>query len=269
MDSYSFLMAVYVKEKPEFLAKALESVFSQTVVSNDVVLVCDGPLNEELDAVISKFQIDHPDSFHVERLAENGGLGHALDVGLPLCKNEIVLRADSDDISRPERAEKQLECLQNCDICSCDIALFSEDIDLIHGYRRLPKTHEEIVSFAKRRCPFNHPATAFKKSVVLDAGGYQHFPYAEDWYLWVRMIQKGAKCLNLPDNLVYMREDQATYLRRGNKEAYKSIVKLLKYMRKTHFIRFGRYLKNRILYFGNRVMPNWLRAKLYRKMLRK
>ena len=268
MNEYSVLMTVYYKEKPEFFAQALEAIFTQTVAPNDVVLVCDGPLNEGLDAVIAKYQKDYPNSFHVERLAENGGRGHAANVGLPLCKNEIVLRADSDDISRKDRAEKQLECLQNCDICSCDVALFTGDIEAVHGYRRLPKTHEEIVSFAKRRCPFNQPAAAFKKSLVLEAGGYKDFPYAEDWYLWVRMIQNGARCLNLADNLVYMREDESTYLRRGNKEAYKSIVKLLKYMRKTRFIGFGRYLKNRILYFGNRATPNWLRKKIYKKMLR-
>ena len=55
-DDYSVLMSVYVKEKPEYLKTSMESMMNQTVPTNDFVLVCDGPLNPELDAVIEKMQ---------------------------------------------------------------------------------------------------------------------------------------------------------------------------------------------------------------------
>lgn len=56
MQNYSVLMSVYHKEKPEYLRQAIESIQVQTVPTNDFVLVCDGPLNPELDAVIAAKQ---------------------------------------------------------------------------------------------------------------------------------------------------------------------------------------------------------------------
>ena len=53
---YSVLMAVYYKENASYLRQAIESIQNQTFPTNDFVLVCDGPLNLELDAVISEKQ---------------------------------------------------------------------------------------------------------------------------------------------------------------------------------------------------------------------
>ena len=50
---YSVLMSVYHKERPEYLKQAIESIQVQSLSTNDFVLVCDGPLNDELDAVIT------------------------------------------------------------------------------------------------------------------------------------------------------------------------------------------------------------------------
>ena len=52
MDEYSVLMSVYAKEKPDYLRQSIQSIFSQSVPTNDFVLMCDGPLTTELDAII-------------------------------------------------------------------------------------------------------------------------------------------------------------------------------------------------------------------------
>ena len=52
MDGYSVLMSVYYKENPEYLREAMTSIWNQTMPTDDFVLVCDGPLNNNLDAVI-------------------------------------------------------------------------------------------------------------------------------------------------------------------------------------------------------------------------
>lgn len=120
-SKYSVLMSVYVKEKAEYLRMAMDSIWNQTVPTDDFVLVCDGALNDELDAVIEDMEKSHSDSLHVVRLKKNGGLGNALNVGIKHCKNELVARMDSDDISRPERCEKQLAVFRDypeVSICS-------------------------------------------------------------------------------------------------------------------------------------------------------
>ena len=84
---YSVLMSVYHKEKPEYLRQAIESIQAQTFPTDDFVLACDGPLNPELDAVISAKQQEMGDTLNVVRLAKNGGLGNALNDGIKHCKN--------------------------------------------------------------------------------------------------------------------------------------------------------------------------------------
>ena len=106
------LMSVYGKEKPEYLQASMESMFDQTVPPDDFVLVCDGPLTEELDEVISRLQVKY-EILHVIRLSENRGLANALNVGITACKCELIARMDSDDIARPYRCEKEIEILND------------------------------------------------------------------------------------------------------------------------------------------------------------
>ena len=109
---FTVLMSVYAQENHKNFTTALESILiNQTVIPDEFVLVCDGPLNAELDAVISRFHTNFPDIFKVYRLEHNGGLGNALNVGMKLCQNEIIARADSDDICDSQRFEKQLDFL--------------------------------------------------------------------------------------------------------------------------------------------------------------
>ena len=117
---YSVLMSVYYKEKPEYLNQAIESIQTQTLSTNNFVLVCDGPLTPELDAIINVKQHEMGDSLNVVRLAKNGGLGNALNEGIKHCKNELVARMDSDDIAYPDRCERQINVFNthpNVSIC--------------------------------------------------------------------------------------------------------------------------------------------------------
>ena len=107
LPDYSVLMSVYKNEKAEYLRTAMNSMWNQTVVTNDFVLICDGPLTEEIDEVIKDMQLQHPDELHVIRLKQNRGLGRALRAGVLECKNELIARMDSDDISLPERFGKK------------------------------------------------------------------------------------------------------------------------------------------------------------------
>ena len=78
---YSVLMSVYYKEKAEYLKAALDSIWNQTIHTDDFVLVCDGPLNDELDSLIEHMCTVHPE-LHIVRLEKNSGLGNALNIGI-------------------------------------------------------------------------------------------------------------------------------------------------------------------------------------------
>ena len=94
-NNYSVLMSVYNKEKPEYLRESMQSIYDQSVPTDDFVLVCDGPLNEGLDRVIAEMSGQFGGRLSVHRLEKNCGLGNALNFGLKFCRNELVARMDS------------------------------------------------------------------------------------------------------------------------------------------------------------------------------
>lgn len=171
--AYSVLMSVYSKENPTWLRLAIESMQTQTLPTSDFVLVCDGPLTPELDGVIAEKQRQMGTVLTVVRLEKNMGLGNALSEGLRHCRNELVARMDSDDISCPDRCERQLAVFSrypNVSICSGTIAEFSESPETTTCTRVLPERNDAIIEFAKRRSPFNHVSVMYKKSAVEAVG---------------------------------------------------------------------------------------------------
>ena len=159
--AYSVLMSVYHKEKPEYLKQAIESIQAQSLPTDDFVLVCDGPLNDGLDAIIAKKQQEMGEILNIVRLAKNGGLGNALNEGIKHCKNELVARMDSDDIAYPDRCEKQIAVFNvhpEVSVCSGIVEEFTTDPETVDTRRVPPETNAEIVEFAKKRNPFNTPA---------------------------------------------------------------------------------------------------------------
>ena len=163
-ENYSVLMSVYIKEKPEYLKEAITSILNQTVKTNDFVIVCDGPLTEGLNKVIADFVTTYSGLFNVYRLEHNMGLAKALNNGILQCKNEIIVRMDSDDVSMPDRVEKQMKAMKekNADIVGSNIIEFVGDISNTGNMRVVPENNEEIIMFAKNRSPFNHPSVMYK-----------------------------------------------------------------------------------------------------------
>lgn len=266
-DKYSVLMSVYYKEKPEYLQQSIESILHQTAPTDDFVLVCDGPLNPEIDSVISKYT-----TLHVVRLKENGGLGRALNEGMKHCQHELIARMDSDDISRPDRCERELKVFADhpeVDIVSGTIEEFTTTPDEVYSRRVLPEISEAIVEFAKKRNPFNHPAVMYRKSAVEAAGGYKDFYLLEDYFLWVRMLLAGSKGYNIQEPVLWMRAGSDLYKRRGGWEYVSSEKKLFSYMLTRGFISKGEYTRAVVSRAAGAMVPNWLRSVLYKRMLRK
>ena len=110
-ENYSVLMSVYYKENPAYLRQSMLSIYNQTIPTNNFVVVCDGPLTNKLNEVLFEMQEKFGPRLCIHRLPENGGLGNALKIGIKKCSNEFIARMDSDDISRPDRCEKEFKML--------------------------------------------------------------------------------------------------------------------------------------------------------------
>lgn len=234
LPEYSVLMSVYKNDKPEFLDLAIASMACQTVEPKDIVIVCDGPLTSELDATLEKWQKVLEKQLTLHRLNENHGLGFALNVGLSLCKCDIVARMDSDDISRPERCEILLSKLisEGLDLVGGAIEEFDRAAGDMGVVRMPPLTKKDIDTWLKGRNPFNHVSVLFDRHVVEGAGGYEPFPWMEDYWLWARMIARGCRCANVSDVVVDVRTGEGMYARRSNVAYLKSQVRFFAELRK-------------------------------------
>ena len=277
-NDYSVLMSVYRKEKAEYLRVAMNSMWNQTVPTNDFVLMCDGSLTPELDSVIDEMIAEHPDTLRVIRFPENHGLGYTLQIGVKECRNDIIARMDSDDISRPERCEKELAVLSAHPEISIVGSFIEEFIDIepdsyvpssIKTRRIVPEKTDDIFTFAKRRNPFNHPSVMYRKADVIAAGNYQDMLYIEDYYLWIRMLLSGLNGYNIQESLVYVRTDNNTFRRRSGRKYRDIQLRLFKYMKDRGFISYSQYIRQCILRSGSSVAPNWLRMFMFKKFLRK
>jgi len=261
-------MPVYYKEKPEYLRSSIESMLAQTVPADDFVIVCDGVLTPDLERVLSDFSAQYPDVFRLVRLPDNRGTAAALNAGLQYCKNEIVARMDSDDISLPERCEQELKLIESADVVGSAVSEFEVTPDNLF-IRAVPESHEEIVKFARRRNPICHPSVMFRKSKVLEAGGYEDSYLTEDYLLWAKVLTSGAIFRNAAKPLLYMRTGEGFYKRRGGIKYFRSLIRLRKRLTKIGLSGYSDFLVCAAAHTVQCFSPPIVRRYLYRRYLRK
>lgn len=267
---FSVSMCVYGRDNARWFETAIESVLNQTLPPNEIVLVVDGPVPHDLNAVI--FKLEENDTFKVIRLETNQGHGIARKTGLDNCTNELVAIMDADDICTRNRFEKQIEAFHNypdSDIVGGMITEFIDTPDNVVGKRIVPLEDSEIKEYMQRRCPMNLVTVMFKKSSIEKVGGFIDWYCEEDYYLWLRMALANMKFRNVDDVLVNVRVGKEMYQRRGGVKYFKSEAKLQKYMLDNKIIGFPRYLINvteRLIL--QVLMPNKMRSFIFQKLAR-
>ena len=269
---FSVAMSVYKNDNAVFFERALESItINQTIVPSEIVIVEDGPVTHEIEAVIKKFSTNY--LIKVIRIPTNQGLGIALRTAVDNCTHELIARMDADDVSVPNRFEQQLSILNTnptIDIIGGDISEFIENENNIVGYRNVPIEDEKIKKYLKKRCPFNHVTVLFKKESILKAGGYLDWHYNEDYYLWIRMLLSDSIFANSGTVLVNVRTGYNQYSRRGGKAYFASEIGLQKLMLQKRIINVFTFLSNWIKRFIVQIlMPNKIRGAIIKTFARK
>lgn len=261
---FSVLMSLYYKETVEHLDDCLNSILGQSMQPAEVIVVEDGPLTQELYNSLESWTKKIP--LVRVQLPENVGLGKALNEGLRYCSYETVARMDTDDICHPSRFEKQVYMLssKDIDICGSWVCEFEDSRDIITSYRRTPETHSEIVATSKFRNPLNHPAVMYRKSAVLDVGGYDSVLYFEDYHLWLKLILKGYKFYNIQEALVSMRAGNAQLSRRGGLNYARLEFAFLRRSSREGIMPKRYAVRNTLIRFPLRIMPTKALGKIYR-----
>lgn len=268
---FSVAMCVYKNDNPHHFRTALDSILNQTVPPSEIVLVVDGPVPDGMSNIITEYRSRH-EILKPIFLERNVGHGNARRIAVKASSNELIAIMDSDDISVPDRFERQITCFEEDDRLSLlggNISEFVGDESNVVGKRVVPTDDMQIKEYIKQRCPFNHVTVMFKKSEVLKVGNYKDWFWNEDYYLWIRMYEANCRFGNLSDILVMARVGPDMYKRRGGIEYFRSEARLQKYMLERGIITRGRYLMNVAIRLILQVlMPSSVRGFVFRRFAR-
>lgn len=272
MEKYSVLMSLYKDEKVEYLIEAINSMINQTVKPDEIVVVFDGPLNDELYSTMNKFVDEYPKLFHIVENKKNLGLGISLNKGLKKCKNNLVARMDTDDISKSDRCEKQLKKFEEnpeLTIVGAHIDEFIGIKDNVVSSRKVPLLSDEIYEYAKRRSAFNHPVVMYKRDDILKENGYSDLRRNQDVELFGRLMFRGYKAENIDESLLFFRANKNLSKRR---KSWKNTCSYIKVIKKFWKMGYSSLYDLSLVMIAQMVMffiPINLQNIIYQKFLRK
>lgn len=272
---FSVLLPVCQKDPPEDFKKALESVsLSQTLKPNQIVIVEDGPVPERINQIIRSLQRLLPEvTLSVISKPKRTGLADALNTGLRACKFEWIARMDADDISLPNRFQKQIDFLKahpDIDVLGGAILEFMHVPGDIHSYRSVCLKHTDIAAMAKHRSPMNHVSVLYSKTAIERVGGYStRYGKLEDYKLWVDLMMNGVRFANLKDILVFVRIGNGFVKRRSNSREILDWDRLQLHLLKSRLIDRTQAIQNRLYIRAFILLPGWVKKILYLSLLRK
>lgn len=191
MMKISVVMSVY-NETPEELSRAIESILKQSYNEFEFIIILDDPDQLILREILEQYQrCDSRIKIYVN--SQNMGLALSLNKGIKKAAGEYIARMDADDISLPNRLKKEYEAIveHNADVVSCNYIMIDSAGKKISSIKR---DYSNLT--IKKILPYNniiaHPTVMFKKDLFYKVGGYRNFPCAQDYDLWLRMMDQGA-----------------------------------------------------------------------------
>ncbi|MFQ6034255.1 MAG: glycosyltransferase [Sedimentisphaerales bacterium] len=197
----SVLICVYNGEK--FIGQALESIYSQTYQDFELIIVDDASTDNTPDILVN---IRDSRTF-IYRNSQNKGLTKSLNIGLKLCRGQYIARMDADDISAPQRFEKQVEFLDenpNCLAVGCWCNWIDSE-GKIYGSWEPPTSYEGIKKKLLVNNSLAHGSVMLRRASLLEIGGYnEKYRYAQDYDLWLRLSEVG-QIQNIPEHLYNLR----------------------------------------------------------------
>lgn len=214
---------------PTFFRSALESLLNQSYRHIEIIIV-EAPGELTGQKIVESFK--DPRIRYILNPARTS-LKDQLNQAIAASRGQFIARMDADDISAPDRIEKQLQFLN----ANKEVSLVGSCLEIIDekcrslGFRRLPETHENIVRGLRTYCTIAHPSIMFRKIDAVEMGCYREGAPMEDWDLWCRMALSGKKFFNIQEPLLRYR----VHDRAGKLTSLKKTLKTGIALKKRHF----------------------------------
>ena len=238
MKSLIVIQSLYRNDKPEYLAKSIQSVLFQSYRDFTYYIGIDGPIGKELRDVLDSISDSR---IKILENKENKGLAGILNDMLVKCKEEgyeFIARMDSDDIAQLDRFEKQISYLESYpDVDMVGGAINEIDENGINREKvtKYPCSPEDCRAFFAKRNPVAHPTVMFRRS-FFEKAGWQYptdFERNEDTRLWHEGYKHGCVIANIPDVVLNFRMTDSMFKQRRNGKAFaKSQLELRKLIKK-------------------------------------
>jgi glycosyltransferase involved in cell wall biosynthesis len=180
-------MSVYNGEK--YLREAINSILNQTFTDFELIIINDGSTDDTLKIIKS-----YKDPRIVLVSRKNKGLVASLNEGINKAKGKYIARQDADDVSLPNRLEKQLSYIdsgENIVLVSSAFVMFSKNPDKPFATHYLIDDDSLLKRIINVKNPFAHGATMFKRDAAIRAGLYRDVGPIEDYDLWIRLMDSG------------------------------------------------------------------------------
>lgn len=268
---FTVLMAVYHKDDADLFNQAVHSVFANSLLADNCVIVVDGLVTKVLDAAIASLEKTYSPKIQFLRLSNNMGLAKALNAGIKEIRTEWIVRADADDINLPNRfleLAKAINAHPSVDLLGSNILEINK-AGIPVAIREVPSLEVNIRQFVKTRNPFNHMTVAYRRDAVMQCGLYPDIYLREDYALWCQFLSKNKKVMNIPQTLVHATAGRDMYSRRGGWKYAKAEWQMQKLLVDSGLKGFALGVLDGLLRSVIFMMPSSLRGYIYQKFLRR
>ena len=264
------LLPVYRNDSPDYLRLAVNSMLAQTYPYVHTLIGMDGPVEEALEQCVRSFEKN--EKVTVLPFAQNRGLAATLNDMIRWAQARdyrYFARMDADDISLPDRVQKQMNFLlahPEIDVVGGATNEIDEKGNNRNKINHYPQTPEECFRYFAKRDPLAHPAALFSQSYFDKAGCLYRpeFRKNQDTMLWFDGLKNGAKIANLNEVVLNFRvNDHFFTTRRNGYEFAKGLLEQRKIINKE--LHYG--LKATIyayLLFVFRISPVWIKRIVYK-----
>jgi hypothetical protein len=272
LNRVAVLICVHAGADPTEFDQALASMQAQTFSDLRFYVYCDGPLKPAHEQVLSLRLDTTCGRDHIVRGDRPAGLPTGLNalIDRAMGDPEIIFfaRMDADDISLPERVERQVQFFrQHSDVSIVGtwcVEFTQQNVPLY--YKVLPTSDSEIKNFMLFRNPLAHPSVMFRRSVFED--GYRYDTKCiinQDYELWSRLLMAGYRISNIPEFLLWFRISNSFFSRRGYRRAVADVTMRIKYARRSNLMHPFNYIKYAAL-FCLRISPLWIKKIAYMRL---
>lgn len=204
MKVISVLMSVF-NENEEELRSSVDSILNQSFADFEFIITIDNPTNEMLNDILSEYaRLDS--RIVLIKNQENIGLAESLNRAASVARGKYFCRMDADDISVPDRLQKQHEVISKKDYdLVCSSFYYIDENGKVIGDNKECYSSSGIKRIIKYKNVIHHPTVIMKADAFYKVGGYNNFPCAQDYDLWLRMVKYNYRFYMMKDKLIYYR----------------------------------------------------------------